>query len=266
VKKRLNIFLVSDATGTTAEAVITSVLVQFTGTQAHIRRFPFTRTIEQVEEVVREAPPKECMIVFTLVSNELRETLVRRSATKGVVAVDVIGPLMDLFSGILKHSPSRTPGIFRHESDEAYAVTEAIHYTLKHDDGQGLATLDKADLIILGVSRTGKTPTSIFLSCRKVKVANIPIVHGIPLQKEVVSSPVKKVGFRMNVDRLVELRARRVDKLPITAVPGYMGRDRIYEEVEYCEEVYRRLPGIRTIDVTNRSIEETSEWITRNVL
>jgi regulator of PEP synthase PpsR (kinase-PPPase family) len=165
----LNIFIVSDATGATVEAVVTSALVQFGGAESNIRRFPFVRTEEQVEEVLKQAPTHACIIVFTFVSRELTDTMLRRGQAKDLTVVDVMSPLMEIFANILEAAPSRTPGMFRSESEETYLVTEAIHYTLKHDDGAGIETLELADLIILGVSRTGKTPTSIFLSCRKLE-------------------------------------------------------------------------------------------------
>jgi len=266
VSERLNIFVVSDATGTTAEAVARSALVQFAGARPLLRRFPFVRTTKQIETIVDQAPEGKCMIVFTLVSTDLSQMLVEKGRARGLTVVDVMGPLMETFHSILKYSPQRRPGAFRHAEEEAYQVTEAIHYTLRHDDGQGVETLHEADLLILGVSRTGKTPTSIYLSCRKVKVANIPIVGGITPPGEVFTLPIPKVGFRMSIDRLVDLRAQRVDRLPVAAVRGYQGRSGVFEENEFCEGIYRRIRGLKTIDVTNRSIEETSEWIVRNVL
>ena len=261
----LNIFIVSDATGSTAEAVVTSSLVQFSGARSNIKRFPFVRTEAQVEEVIAQAPVGQCIIVFTFVSRELADVMMRLGPAKGLTVVDVMSPLMDIFANILEYAPSRTPGVFRSQNDETYVVTEAIQYTLKHDDGAGLATLDQADLIILGVSRTGKTPTSIFLSCRKIKVANIPIIHEIPLPEEVTGLAIPKVGFKMDLERQVKLRAERASRHS-TRIPGYSQESHIFAETEYAHALYQRIPGIRTVNVTNRSIEETSDWITHNVL
>lgn len=261
----LNIFIVSDATGATAEAVVTSALVQFGGAKSNIRRFPFVRTEEQVEKVLEQAPEHACIIVFTFVSRDLAETMQRRGRAKALTVIDVMSPLMDIFAEILEAAPSRTPGVFRSESEETYLVTEAIHYTLKHDDGAGVETLDRADLIILGVSRTGKTPTSIFLSCRKLKVANIPIVLDHPLPREVIALPVPKVGFRMELERQVTLRSDRMSRHS-TRIPRYSDRAHILAELDYADRIFRGTPGLRTVDVTNSSVEETSDWITHNVL
>jgi regulator of PEP synthase PpsR (kinase-PPPase family) len=261
----LNIFIVSDATGSTAEAVVTSSLVQFGGAESNIRRFPFIRTEEQVEEVIAKAPEGRCIIVFTFVSPDLSDIMVRHGHAKGLTVVDVMSPLMGIFTDILEYAPSRTPGVFRSESAETYLVTEAIHYTLRHDDGAGVGTLKHADLIILGVSRTGKTPTSIFLSCRKLKVANIPIFLDMPLPDAVTELPIPTVGFKMDLERQIQLRSDRASRHS-TRIPGYSDPSTILAELDYADGLFKRIKGIRTVNVTNRSIEETSDWITHNGL
>ena len=173
---------------------------------------------------------------------------------------------MGFLGTALQSSPSLTPGVFRHQSEDAFKVTEAIHYTLKHDDGLGMETLDQADLIILGVSRTGKTPTSIYLSCRKLRVANVPIINQVPLPPEVLRTRAPKVGFRLGVERLSQLRARRAERVKGQVIPHYSDRTSIREELDYCEVVYRNIPGLFTVDVTDRSIEETSDLITHNAM
>ena len=261
----LEILVVSDATGATAEAVVTSALVQFGRADVRVRRFPFTRTVEQVREIVGSVDGTDGVVVFTFVSSELGEAMLDLGARRGLTVVDLLGPMMGIFSDALGSVPSRTPGAFRRQSEDMFQVTEAIHYTLNHDDGQGLETLDRADLVILGVSRTGKTPTSIVLSCRKLKVANLPIIRGLPLAAEVWAAPAPKVGFRMELERQVQVRSERASRLG-SRIPGYAERAHIMAEIEYCDRLYRSIPGIRSVNVTNRSIEETSDWITHNVL
>lgn len=266
MKKSLNIFVVSDATGHTAESVLTSVLVQFKGAVTNMRRFPFVRAMSQVDEIIDLAPKGKCIVVYTLVSSKLRRALAKKGKAKSLTMIDVTGPLISTFTRILEHSPKMEPGVFRHTDEDTYLVTEAIHFTITHDDGQALETVEQADLIILGISRTGKTPTSIFLSCRKLKVANIPIVMDMPLDPEIAKLPVKKVGFRMGLDRQIQLRSERAGRMAHADVPGYSSKHHVVREMEFCEKEFRKIPNLWTIDVTNRSIEETSEWITRNVL
>ena len=171
----LEILVVSDATGATAEAVVTSTLVQFGRANVRVRRLPFTRTVDQVKEIVDSVAGGPAVIVFTFVSSELSEAMQDLGAANGLTVVDLLGPLMTIFTYALQSLPSRTPGAFRGQTEDMFKVIEAIHFTRRHDDGQGLETIHEADVIILGISRTGKTPTSIFLSCRKLKVANVPI-------------------------------------------------------------------------------------------
>lgn len=265
MSETLNIFIVSDATGSTAEAVVTSSLVQFGGAESNIRRFPFIRTEEQLKAVLDQAPERACVIVFTFVSRELSDAMLRLGQAKHLTVIDLMSPLMGLFSIILESAPSRTPGVFRGESEESYLVTEAIDFTLKHDDGAGIDTIDQADLIILGVSRTGKTPTSIFLSCRKLKVANIPIVLNHPLPPKVARLPIPKVGFKMDLERQVTLRSDRAGRHS-ARIPMYSERSHVLAELAYADQLYRSIRGIRTVDVTNSSVEETSDWITHYVL
>jgi len=262
----LDIFVVSDATGATAEAVATSVLVQFADAQARIRRFPFVRTVAEVQGVLEQAPDTGCVVIFTLVSAELRRALLAGGRARKLTVVDLIGPLISTFAGVLQHEPSQIPGVGGGELAELKQVTEAIHFALRHDDGEGLETLDQADVIILGASRTGKTPTSIYLSCQKLKVGNVPIVYPMPLSPRVLEAPGKKVGFRIAVERLVELRRERPRRLGLGALAGYSDEAAVFQELEHCEAIFRRIPGLRTIDVTTRSIEEVAAWIKRQVL
>jgi regulator of PEP synthase PpsR (kinase-PPPase family) len=261
----LEILIVSDATGSTAEAVVTSTLVQFGGANARVSRFPFTRSVDQVREIIDSVASDDAVIIFTFVSSDLSDAMVELGAARGLTVVDLLGPLMGIFAEALHSMPSRTPGAFRHQTEDMFKVIEAIHFTRRHDDGQGLETINDADLIILGISRTGKTPTSIFLSCRKLKVANVPIIRGLELADEVRTAPAPKVGFRMELERQVQVRVERAGRMS-ARIPGYAERAHIMAEIEYCDRVYRSIPGIRTVDVTNHSIEETSDWITHHVL
>jgi len=266
MNRSLSVAVVSDATGATAEAVVTSALVQFGGAPAVIRRFPFTRTVEDIDRIVASSPEREGIVVFTFVSAELAEAMVAGGRARGLVVIDLLSALMGAFADALGSSPSRTAGAYRGQSEDLVKVTEAIHFTLQHDDGQCLETVHDADLVILGVSRTGKTPTSIYLSCRKLKVANVPILMGMPLAREVVRAAAPKVGFVMNLERLVRLRSERVGRSRERSIPGYADRSSVVGEQAHCDRVFRSIPGLFTVDVTDRSVEETSDWITHNVL
>jgi hypothetical protein len=266
MKGTLNLFIVSDATGATAEGLVNSVLVQFPQAKMRIRRYPFVRSLADVDRVIEDAPRDECIVVFTFALTELSEAIVARGRAKGLIMVDVINPLMDIVSEILHDQPTHRPGIQRAEVNDLHRLTEAIHYTLRHDDGRGIETLDQADLIILGVSRTGKTPASIFLGCRKLKVANVPIIKGIPLDEAVFRVKVQKVGFRISHERLCTLRSERRRQMGAGMIAGYSDEMAVFEELEYAEAIFKRMPRLRIIDITDRSVEETCNYITRRIL
>lgn len=243
VTRCLSVAVVSDVIGATAEAVVTSALVQFSGAPAVIRRLPFTRTVEDIDRIVASSPERAGIVVFTFLSAELAEAMVAGGRARGLVVIDLLSALAGAFADALDSSPSRTAGAHRGQSEDLFEVTEAIHFTLRHDDGQCPETVGDADLVILGVSRTGKTQTSICRSCRKLRVANVPIVLGMARAPVVVRAGTPRVGFVMNPERLVRLRC---------------------EPLGWSRE--RSIPGLFTVDVTDRSVEETSDWITHNLL
>ncbi len=264
--KRLNLIIVSDGTGTTAESVATSVLLQFGGVEVIKQRFPFARSMVEVNRIMDRA--EECsnaVLVHSLVSSDLRNLIKNRSEKTGIIEIDIMGAMMDRIGQILKKSPKRVPGLMRPYDEDYYAVAGSIEYTLRHDDGKNLDTLQEADLVILGVSRTGKTPTSIYLSSQKVKVANIPVILDMKLSSKVYKVKIPKVGFTIRPEKLFELRKTRAKNIP-RMLNNYESLDHILEENEYCREVFERIPDLRKIDVTDRSIEETADWIKRNVL
>ncbi|MFH2002879.1 MAG: pyruvate, water dikinase regulatory protein [Planctomycetota bacterium] len=266
MKKTMNVFIISDATATTAESVLNSVLVQYKGVHFNIERFRFIKTVGQIDKILSEARHENCIVIFTFVSGKLRDRLITVGRKKKLVLVDVMGPLIKTFTRRLRHSPKMKAGAYRKQSADMFRLTEAIEYAMLHDDGQGEATVDQADLIIFGVSRTGKTPASMYLSCKNLKVANFPVVEGNPLPRAFVTAPGKKVGFLIDLDRLVQLRSERMRYLTYSQSRGYASRRAVFHELEYCRKVFRKIPLLHTIDITNRSIEETSEWITHNVL
>lgn len=263
---QLHIYVVSDATGATAHGVVTSVLVQYPAAPVIVHRIPFVREVEKLREVVNRMTPGNSVMVITFVSHKMSVAARELCRDLGVRLVDLISPLLDSCTDLLQQLPSRKPGILTHRTEEEHQVAEAIHFALKHDDGLGLDTLDQADLLILGVSRTGKTPTSLFLACRGVKVANLPVVDGILLSEEIRLHPVKKVGFRIEMERLCQLRSSRRKRMGAGIISGYSTPESIFMELEYCNTLFRRIPGLRTIDVTDHSVEEVSDWITHNVL
>jgi regulator of PEP synthase PpsR (kinase-PPPase family) len=256
----LTIFVVSDATGETAERVVRSVLVQFKGAPISIVRRPRVRTPRQVRAVVQEATGLESIIVHTLVSYELRRMMLDQSRAHGVDSMDLMGPMLDRLVTHLRIAPRQKPGLFKQLADVRSREIEAVDFAFRHDDGQRAQELRKAEVVLVGVSRTMKTPVTLYLAYRGWFAANVPIVPEIPLPRELIRLPRKRVFCLVTTpDRLLELRHARADAFNIP-LESYASRARIREELLYSRRLSRD-HGWRQIDVTSKSVEEAAREI-----
>ncbi len=252
-----NIFGVSDATGEMAMNIAVAALRQFRVENVNILRKPRITDPKRMTEVIIEAKRKHAIIIFTFVGQEKRKQFLEICDQQHVVAVDVMGPVMDVFTSFLHESPSSEPGLKYKHTSEYFRRQEAIEYTVKHDDGMGLDTLSMTDILLMGISRTSKTPLSIYLSYRGFKVANIPLVRDVPPPKELEQVDKKKlVGLTINPEKLVQLRETRLVKLGRPLSEEYASFERITEEMTYARKIYEQLGGVPIIDVTGKAIEE----------
>ena len=255
------VFVVSDGTGATAEQVLGAALTQFASAVVQIERRPGVRTAEQVRQVVQEAAQSEGFIVHTLVSDRLRGLMLRSGRLHDVETIDLMGPLLARLSHQLTVSPAEKPGLFR-QMDEAYfRRTEAMEFALSHDDGLRVGDLARAEIVLVGVSRTSKSPLSIYLALKEWFVANVPIVFGIEPPSPLFDLPPGRVcGLTIDPARLVELRRVRQERLGGAtgdyARPGFVRR-----EVAYALDIFRRQPGWPVVDVTYKPIEECASEI-----
>lgn len=260
--RRLTIFVVSDGGGATAEAVADAVTVQFPGVDFSIARYPGVRTREQVLRVVEEAERERGVIVHTIVMTEIRRLLLRECRQRILDHVDLIGPLLGQVSRKIEMRPLLRPGVSRGLSDDYFQRIDAIQYTVQHDDGQGTETLDQADIVLVGVSRASKTPLSIFLSMRGWKVANVPIVLGVPPPQMLEQIDQRKiVGLTISKDELVRIRRHRVESLGGTDAGEYDDPDKIAKELAYCRRIFRRGYPWPIVDITGKSIEESAKEV-----
>lgn len=259
-KKKVYIFIISDSTGTTAEMVIQAALVQFKDLKPVFKKFPFIRTKEQVSAILNQAHQAKGVLIYSLVSQKLRTWVRREGRTMDIYAFDLLGPILDRIGKQWDLTPLLEPGLLRGIGEESLRLAESIDFTLKHDDGQGVETLDKADLMIVGVSRTSKTPTSLYLSCNNgLKVANVPIILDMrPPDKVFTLSKVQKIGFTIAPERLAFIRQRRVK---YGGVDYYLDETRIREELAYSRRIFNQIQGLEVIDVTYTSIEEVANKI-----
>lgn len=257
----LRVFVISDATGRTAEAVITAALLQFPRIEPRVTRYPNVRSREQVLPILERASQSAGVVIYSIVSSELRDFIHKEGTKRGLILFDLIGPILERVRKLFNVVPISSPGLLAHVRAESLRAAEAIEFTMRHDDGLGLDTIDQAHLIILGVSRVSKTPTSLFLACNHLlRVANVPIVPGQELPKEVRNSEVPKVGLIADLDHLVEIRRQRAGYSPEYADPK-----KVLEELEHCRGIFRKIPGLPVINVTRLSIEECAARIMRIV-
>jgi regulator of PEP synthase PpsR (kinase-PPPase family) len=258
-KKNVHVFIVSDATGITAEMVISAVLVQFKEIEPVFKRFPYIKTKEQIKAILSQAEAVQGIVIYSLVSQELRAWVRREKRKIDIYTIDILGPLLERLGKIWNLNPILNPELFRGIGEESFRLAESIDFTLRHDDGQGVETINMADLVILGVSRTSKTPTSLYLSCNNnLKVANIPIILNMKPQDKIFTLKMQMVGFTLSAERLAFIRQKRLKYAEST---DYTDITQIRKELEYSHYIFNKIKGLQLIDVTNNSIEEIANKI-----
>jgi regulator of PEP synthase PpsR (kinase-PPPase family) len=253
-----HIYAVSDATGTTAERVVRAALVQFDDHQINITRCGDIRNKRQVQEIIQRAKISGGFVVHTFVYEELRHVMLTEGRNHNVTTIDLMGPLLARLSELLAKAPRAEPGLFE-PFDTAYLERiEAINYTVRHDDGRNIDDLDQAEIVLVGVSRTSKTPLSIYLANRGWKVANVPIALGIEPPNSLFKLPRRRVcGLVIKPERLTELRMARVERLGTHAL-GYADLEHIRSEITFAYHLFERRRDWPLVDVTAKPIEEAA--------
>jgi regulator of PEP synthase PpsR (kinase-PPPase family) len=198
------------------------------------------------------------VIVATIVLPELRDYLLERAKDAGILTVDIMGPMMNALSSLLKTSPKLLPGLVHKLDEEYFKKVEAIEFAVKYDDGKDPRGFYRADIVFIGVSRTSKTPLSMYLAHKRLKVANIPLVPEVDPPEELFNIPPSKViGLSINPEKLFEIRRERLKSLGLDDNASYAKIERILVELEYSEKIMKRI-GCTVIDVSNKAVEETA--------
>lgn len=252
------ILALSDATGELAHSLAISASKQFPNHNANIVKVPKIKDKEDLRRHLLRA--KEChgVIVFTFVSQVMRQELLTLAKENEVIAIDVLGPILGALSNYFHELPSAEPGLQYRLTQNYFKRTEAVEFTVKHDDGLGLDTVVNADVVILGVSRTSKTPLSIYLAYQGYRCANIPIVKGVALPKVFERiDPKKMVGLTISPLKLSMIRSERLKKLGRPASEAYAQIEHVREDLEHATRLFQSL-GIMVVDVTGRAIEEVA--------
>ncbi|AQQ52976.1 pyruvate, water dikinase regulatory protein [Planococcus lenghuensis] len=261
--KPLRIFIVSDSVGETGELVAKAAVSQYINSDHHadLKRFPYIETISQLDKIISLAVEQKAFIVYTLVSQELRAYISRETERVRVPSVDLMGPLMDKLEAELGSPPMQEAGLVRKLDDDYFKKVEAIEFAVKYDDGRDPRGIILADIVLVGVSRTSKTPLSQYLAHKRLKVANVPIVPEVAPPDELFTvNPDKCFGLIISPDKLNNIRKERLLALGLNDDANYAQVDRIQEEIAYFEKVAGRI-GCEVIDVTNRAVEETANLI-----
>lgn len=260
MEKIPEIYIVSDSVGETAESVAKATIAQF-DEDIEITRIPFVRHTEQIKRIVQDASENGAMICHTLVSMELRETFERLAKNAGVAYVDILGPMLKTLETITTTKPKLKPGMIHRLDEEYFKKVEAIEFAVKYDDGKIPSGFEKADIVLIGVSRTSKTPLSMYMAHKRIKVANLPLVPEVKLPEEIFRVPPHRIiGLIIDPYKLNGIRTERMKALGFSGVANYTDITRIQDELVYAKEVMRRL-HCTVIDVSDKAIEETASKI-----
>ncbi len=261
------LFTVSDGTGETALSIVRAVKVQFENVDIPIERFNKIRTRERLEEILTQALEVNATVVATFVDPELRVYLISRAMQLGVNVVDVLFPLLDTLTKQLGQKPSAIPGLLRQLDGDYFKRVWAVEFTVRHDDGLAAHDLAEADIVLIGVSRTSKTPLSMYLGHKGYKVANIPLVPGVDLPPELYAMDQNKViALVIDPTRLAEIRAARMEALGSGTKGDYADESHIFEELEWSRGIFKRNKRWPVLDVTEKALEENAVEIERIIL
>ena len=257
------IFLISDSTGETLDRIFTAIKAQFKNIDYKIHTYSFTRTENQILKILSNAHENQnSIILYSIVDSGLAKYLARNSEEKKIPCFGVLGDLILSFSKLLNQKASHQPSGQYTLNDEYYKRIEAIQFTMNHDDGNLVKDIKKSDIILLGVSRTSKTPTSIYLANKGFKISNIPLVNENSIPETLKEDPNLTciVGLSTEAERLADIRKNRMNSLKESQNKSYTDLSKIKKEVEDAKNTFKKYKW-PTIDVTRKSVEETAASI-----
>lgn len=255
------IYIVSGSTGASGTQLVRTALAQFRHEDVPVHIVPQVRHTEQVDELIARAAESQGIIVHTLVDSHLRAYLIERAEASAVQAVDLMGALLNQLADRLHEEPLNQPGRYRILHEQDLKRIDAIRFTVEHDDGQRAFDLPHAEIVLVGVSRVGKTPISVYLATMGWKVANIPLAPGVNPPEELFRiDPQRVIGLTTQTDRLVTYRQNRGHGLGLRAGSAYSNPKALIDEVEYAYDIFKK-GRFSVIDTTDRSIEENADKI-----
>lgn len=259
------VYVLSDSVGETAELVTKAAASQFDLNKIELRRIPYIEDTSIIDEVIIMAKENKSILVFTIVIPELRLYLIAEANKAMIPVIDIMGPTIEGMQLLFDMPPRFRPGMVHQLDEEYFRKVEAIEFAVKYDDGRDPRGLLRADIIITGVSRTSKTPLSMYLAHKRMKTANVPLVPEVVPPEELYKvDPQKCIGLTIQPEKLIEIRTERLKSLGLQAQANYAKIERIKTELEYAREVMKEV-GCTVIDVSNKAVEETANIIMESI-
>jgi regulator of PEP synthase PpsR (kinase-PPPase family) len=256
----MTVFVVSDGTGDTGSAAVRAAMVQFRE-RWRLRVFRDARTVSEVRRVLEEAQRVDALVVFSLVEGDIVEFLLREAEQRGVTVVDLLGPLIMKVAQRLHVEPRHQPGLLHGFSDDYFQRVEAVEFAVRHDDGANLKTLHEADIVLTGVSRTSKTPLSMYLAQRGYKAGNVPLIPGLDPPKELLELDPRRVfGLTVDPGTLLSVRTARLRTMRAPSATDYTDPDQVMLEIDRARRLCRG-KGWKLIDVSGRAVEENASRV-----
>ena len=263
MNKIYKIYLISDSTGETLDRIFLAIKAQFSSFECKTIHFSFTRTKNQIDKIISKyQEDKDVIVLYTIVDSEIVKFLTIKCREKKIPCFEVLGDLIDNFSKLLKKEANRKPSGQHVLDEEYYKRIEAVQFTMSHDDGKIISDLQKSDIILVGVSRTSKTPTSIYLANRGYKTANIPIIPNKNLSEQILEKTKKNciIGLVCDSTRLSDVRKNRVQSMHEDRPGEYTNEEEIINELDTSKKLFKKY-NWPIIDVTRKSVEETAASI-----
>ncbi|EHL17010.1 hypothetical protein HMPREF9630_01795 [Peptoanaerobacter stomatis] len=258
----LNIFILSDSLGNTAEHVVKAAMSQFEANDFVMRKFSYITDVSMLGNIFEEIKSqKKAIILYTIVHKQIISEIKNFASRENIKEIDLLSPIVSSIQDITGLVPLDKTGMLRKLNDLYFKRVESIEFAVKYDDGKDPRGVLKADLVILGISRTSKTPLSMYLANKNIKVANIPLVPESTPPKEIYQVPAQKIiGLTNSPEKLNEIRTERLNALGLPTGSSYADMNRILEEIDYAETIMKKI-GCPVINVANKAIEETAEIV-----
>jgi len=261
MKKNFMVYVLSDSVGDTAEQVARAAAEQYKNTDYEIKKYPYVESVVKIDNIMDNVDVKNSIFVYTIVNQEISEYLKKVCDQKNITYIDIMAPCLDKFSSFLDQEPLRESGVIRKLDESYFKRVEAVEFAVKYDDGKDPRGILKADIVLIGVSRSSKTPLSMYLAHKNYKVVNIPLVTGSKVPDQLFEIPRRKIiGLMIDPSDLIEIRRERIKVLGLDNSVDYVSIEKIYEELEYAQKIMKKL-GCPVIDMTKKAVEEAANLV-----